>query len=110
MPVPASIELLDTSVLRIVWDDKGAVATDYPARELRLGCRCAACVSETTGARLLDPDNVAAGISVTGVELTGNYGIAVSFDDGHGTGIYSWEYLIGAISDAELAARIRALA
>ncbi len=33
------------------------------------------------------------GVQITGLEPTGNYAIKISFDDGHDSGIYSWEYL-----------------
>lgn len=32
-------------------------------------------------------------VRMTGVEAVGNYAIRILFDDGHATGIYSWDYL-----------------
>jgi DUF971 family protein len=32
-------------------------------------------------------------VGITGVEPVGNYGIKPLFDDGHATGIYTWDYL-----------------
>ncbi len=32
-------------------------------------------------------------VAVTAIEPVGNYGIRLSFDDGHDTGIYAWDYL-----------------
>lgn len=32
-------------------------------------------------------------VSITRVEPVGNYAVRLHFDDGHDTGIYSWEYL-----------------
>ena len=32
-------------------------------------------------------------IGITGVEPIGNYAVRLLFDDGHGTGLYSWELL-----------------
>ncbi|MCY3792768.1 MAG: DUF971 domain-containing protein, partial [Gammaproteobacteria bacterium] len=32
-------------------------------------------------------------VQVSAVEPVGNYGIRISFDDGHDTGIYAWDYL-----------------
>ena len=32
-------------------------------------------------------------VAVTAIEPVGNYGIRLSFDDGHDTGIYAWNYL-----------------
>ncbi|MAT51632.1 MAG: 1-(5-phosphoribosyl)-5-((5-phosphoribosylamino)methylideneamino)imidazole-4-carboxamide isomerase [Porticoccaceae bacterium] len=33
------------------------------------------------------------GVRIVAVERSGNYAILIRFDDGHDTGIYSWEYL-----------------
>lgn len=33
------------------------------------------------------------GVNITAIEPVGTYAIALHFDDGHNTGIYSWEYL-----------------
>jgi len=32
-------------------------------------------------------------VSLTGVEPTGNYALKLIFDDGHDSGLYSWDYL-----------------
>jgi len=32
-------------------------------------------------------------VGVAGAEPTGNYAVRLSFDDGHDTGIFSWDYL-----------------
>lgn len=32
-------------------------------------------------------------VAITGVEPTGNYALKLVFDDGHDSGLYSWEYL-----------------
>ncbi|MBS0570103.1 MAG: DUF971 domain-containing protein [Proteobacteria bacterium] len=32
-------------------------------------------------------------VNITAIEPVGNYGVLLRFDDGHDTGIYSWEYL-----------------
>jgi DUF971 family protein len=33
------------------------------------------------------------GVSVSDIEPVGNYAVRLTFDDGHDTGIFSWEYL-----------------
>lgn len=33
------------------------------------------------------------GVNISAIEPVGTYAIALHFDDGHNTGIYSWEYL-----------------
>ena len=32
-------------------------------------------------------------VAITEIQPTGNYGIRLTFDDGHDSGIYSWRYL-----------------
>lgn len=32
-------------------------------------------------------------VGIRGVEPTGNYALKISFDDGHDSGLYTWEYL-----------------
>jgi DUF971 family protein len=41
-------------------------------------------------------------VNVSGVEAVGHYAIQPTFDDGHDTGIFTWEYLyrLGAEQDA----------
>lgn len=36
-----------------------------------------------------------ADISIHKLERVGNYAIRILFSDGHGSGIYSWDYLLG---------------
>lgn len=32
-------------------------------------------------------------VKITALEHIGNYAVRITFDDGHSTGLYSWEYL-----------------
>ena len=77
--------------MQIRWQD-GAVVV-YPARFLRLACRCAQCGEEMTGRRVLQNASVPADIHPVGIEPVGRYGISLRWSDGHSTGIYTWEYL-----------------
>jgi DUF971 family protein len=51
-------------------------------------------------------------VKIGGLEPVGNYAIRILFDDGHDTGLYSWDYLreLGRDHDAKWAAYLRALA
>lgn len=91
MPMPLEIIGLGQPEVRFVWDDDREDV--WTARALRLRCTCAYCQSETTGERLLDPATVAQDITVTTMELVGNYGVAIAFSDGHSTGIYRFRAL-----------------
>jgi DUF971 family protein len=86
MATPLEIVGLGKPEVRFVWEE--GPEDLWTARELRQRCNCAYCVSEATGERLLDPDSVPADITVTHMDLVGNYGLAIHFSDGHTTGIY----------------------
>lgn len=77
--------------LEVLWPD--GESRVIPARDLRIACRCAACRDEMSGARLLDPDNVALTVSPTRIRSIGNYALGITFSDGHGSGIYSFKAL-----------------
>jgi DUF971 family protein len=32
-------------------------------------------------------------VAITGIEASGNYAVKISYDDGHDSGLYSWDYL-----------------
>lgn len=83
--------------LDIDWDGAGDTV-HFSARTLRLACPCAACVDEMSRRPLLDPATVAADIGVDSLELVGAYGLRIRWSDGHGTGIYTFEWLRGAAS------------
>ncbi len=89
---PKGIDLKDSASLFVIaWND--GAETRIPYRALRLACRCAHCVEETTGRALLDPDSVPADVGVTECREVGLYGIQITWTTGHGTGIYTWEVL-----------------
>lgn len=92
-PQPRAIDQPDARTLRIEWRD-GAVR-EYAARQLRLACPCAHCVEEWTGRKLVREEAVAAELTLMKVDLVGRYGLNLVWSDGHGTGIFTWEYLRG---------------
>ena len=99
-PPPNAIRSLSADgVLELAWEDR----TDrVPFRLLRIACPCAACVSETTGERLLDPATVPRDITPAGMTLAGNYALRPAWPGGHDTGLFTWPYLreIGAATAA----------
>lgn len=78
----------EPSRLEVVWSD--GHRSDFPALELRLRCPCAECLSG--GERRVRPAP-APDVSIDAVEPFGNYAVTVRFNDGHGSGVYRWEYL-----------------
>jgi ATP-binding protein involved in chromosome partitioning len=91
MAVPLEIIGLGRPEITLVWEDEHQ--TTYPARELRLRCRCAHCVEEMSGRPLLDPAKVPQDIVARHIELVGQYAIAIRWSDGHDTGIYHFRRL-----------------
>jgi len=81
----------DARTLSVLWED--GQRHDIDVRDLRLACRCAACVEEMSGRPLLDPSTVDPAVVPRSVTAVGNYAINVSFSDGHATGIYAFDYL-----------------
>ena len=81
----------DGEQLRIRWRD-GAVS-EYPPRYLRLMCPCAGCVEEMTGRPLLNPASVPMDVHPLAIRYVGDYAIRFDWSDGHGTGIYPFDYL-----------------
>ncbi|TVP47584.1 MAG: DUF971 domain-containing protein [Gemmatimonadales bacterium] len=81
----------DASRLRIRWAD-GAVS-EYPPRHLRIACPCAGCVDELTGRRILREEHVPRDIHPLAIHYVGRYALRFDWSDGHGTGIFPFEYL-----------------
>jgi DUF971 family protein len=88
---PKEIFKVEDEELKLVWED-GHVSV-YPFRFLRQSCPCAGCRDEFTGEPKLDPASVPEDLKGKEVRLVGLYALSVSFSDGHGTGIYSFETL-----------------
>ncbi|WP_395158868.1 P-loop NTPase [Ilumatobacter sp.] len=89
--VPLGFARHDPRTLAMLWEDGRIDQLDV--RDLRLACRCAFCVEETSGRPLLDPSSISADVSPRVITTVGNYAFTLNWSDGHSTGIYSFEYL-----------------
>lgn len=95
LPVPRLIRRLDEGhAIEIQWDEEGHTGI-YGARELRLACQCAVCREEMTGRPLLDPAGVPGDVRAVALRLVGGYAVQFDWSDGHNSGIYPWELLLG---------------
>lgn len=64
--------------------------------ELRLACPCAGCRSARQAGRpVWAPPTGGAVLSVRSAELVGAWGLSITWDDGHSTGIYPFASLAG---------------
>ena len=99
-PIPQEIKSSDGK-LTIRWSD--GHASRYDCRELRLACRCAACVDEWTHENTINPDLLPAMIKPKAIEVVGNYAVHFTWSDGHSTGIYTYDYLREICSCTECA-------
>ena len=92
MQSPQNIRVVkDDGILELVWDANDV--SRLPFLALRQDCRCAACVDEFTGRKLLDPTKVDDSIFPEDVTLTGNYAIKFHWSDSHNTGLFTWDHL-----------------
>ena len=66
---------------------------EFPPRNLRLACQCAACIDEHTGKALLDPSTIDEDVYPTNVRPLGNYAAAVEWSDGHTSSVYPFKML-----------------
>lgn len=97
-PTPTGITVDKTQgILVINWSD-GATC-QYPLPQLREACPCVECRGgHSRMGREFDPDDILRLVpkrsyAIQGMELVGNYALQPIWDDGHSTGLYTWEYL-----------------
>jgi len=98
-PKPTDIKLHQKSrVLEISFDDGSHF--ELPCEFLRVYSPSAEVRGHGPGQEVLQLNKEK--VNITGIEPVGNYAIQLDFDDGHNTGIYSWEtlYVLGREKDA----------
>jgi len=89
-PQPTALKRGERGIV-FTWDD--GLEVELSSWQLRVQCPCAACVSETTGRRTLNPALVSRDIEVRDVQPVGLYAYRCLYSDGHDTGIYTLEAL-----------------
>lgn len=90
---PTGIRQAGPRELEISWAD--GHTSVYDVAYLRRHCRCAACVDEWSGKRLLDPNHIPGDVKPRDVRRVGRYAIHFDWSDGHTSGIYTFEHLRG---------------
>jgi len=92
MTRPLEIKLHQKSrVLEITFDDN--FSCNLPCEFLRVMSPSAEVQGHGPGQEVLQKHKEDVGISE--ITAAGNYAIKIHFDDGHNTGLYTWEYLHG---------------
>ena len=98
MPNPTDIAVRQKSrVLEIAFDDGSSFS--IPFELMRVYSPSAEVKGHGPGQEVLQVGKREVGI--TGVEPVGNYAIKPLFDDGHGSGIFTWDYLYKLGSEQE---------
>ncbi len=95
---PRKITLNRSSAeLIVVWTD--GLQSNYPLSHLREACPCVECRGGHANMGMENaPDDLLKltprrSYAVTALVAVGNYAMQPTWDDGHSTGIYTWEYL-----------------
>jgi len=73
---------------------KKQVLKEIDPYELRLKCKCAACIDEHDGRMILRPELVPKDVYPTNIIKKGHYAVAVVWSDGHKSSIYLFDRLL----------------
>ena len=90
MPAPSEIRLKKDSKLLIVSFDDGS-EFQYSCEYLRVHSPSAEVKGHGPSQETLQIGKEQ--VAITAVEPIGHYAVRLVFDDGHNTGLYTWEYL-----------------
>ena len=64
-----------------------------PNIKLRDNCKCALCVDEYTGEKVLKTEDIPKDIHGLEVTALGNYAVSIKWSDGHSSSIYPYSSL-----------------
>jgi len=89
---PSKIRLIEKKRLLIVWDDGSESVLEL--RELRKRCPCATCLAEhDKQSKMYIPLFAENQVTVKSIIQVGNYAVQITWNDGHNTGIYEYNFL-----------------
>jgi DUF971 family protein len=86
-----SIKQMNDRTLGITWSDNKETLFDVV--ELRRLCPCALCIDEWTREKKLKDGDVKDDVRPVKIDSVGRYAIGIKFNDGHSTGIYTYQML-----------------
>ena len=90
MTTPIEIRLKKEPRMLVISFDDGSIF-EYTFEYLRVHSPSAEVRGHGPGQETLQHDKE--GVTITNVDPVGRYAVRLVFDDGHDSGIYSWEYL-----------------
>ncbi len=92
---PTKLKKIDEGSVLITWDDETEFTLSM--KYLRDRCPCASCAGESVLWREYKPSPLQiltpGKYNLKSAEVVGNYAIALTWDDGHNTGLYAFDYL-----------------
>ena len=81
----------DERQINLAWENGQKITVNN--RDVRLNCRCALCVDELNGKQLFDINKIPNDIAPKEITPLGNYALAITWNDGHSSGIYPYTTL-----------------
>lgn len=89
---PVQIKVKEKNIFYVRWNDDSE--TEIQLANLRRFCPCAICTSQEEThhhdyIKVYTPEQLA----VNGINMVGNYAVAIKWADNHNTGIYEFGYL-----------------
>lgn len=82
---------MEAESMLIEWSDGKVMRYNY--FDLRCSCPCASCIDEWTGNKILDDSTINKAVKPVTSKYTGNYALSIKWDDGHDTGLYTFQEL-----------------
>jgi DUF971 family protein len=92
---PVQIKKTENNALSVKWNDDKV--NEISLTKLRDECPCVNCKGESvifeSYIPIKSPFKAAGYYEIDKIETVGNYAISIKWEDGHDTGIYSWDIL-----------------
>jgi DUF971 family protein len=91
-PTPQRIDIDRQERIALAWPD--GISHTFELAEVRTNCPCAECRGlRDRGATIWPNDHSTSALAIASAEQVGAWGISLTWNDGHATGIYTWELL-----------------
>ncbi len=89
---PVKIKVIEKKKLLIIWDNGNESLLEL--RELRKRCPCATCLAEREKqSKMYIPLFAENQVTVNSIAQVGNYAVQITWNDGHSSGIYEYQFL-----------------